>query len=144
MRVALDPLILGGIMPDWVLGGDFRPYPSDWLKFPPQTGEMYYFFSGEYRNPSQPNWELDGSVGHRYDIYDNGTLSTVGWDDTGGDKDYNDIVLEVAIVRRHSFFDDLLPFAVEREADLERFVGEDLPKYVADRGCPPSAEAATT
>jgi hypothetical protein len=139
MRRELDPTILAGLMPDWVLGGDFRPYPSDWLKFPPQTGEMYYFFSGEYRDPSRPDWQNDASVGH---IYDNGTLSTVGWDDTGGDRDYDDVILEVAIVRRKPYFDVLLPFAAEREADVERFAREDLPKFVADRGFPGKAEGA--
>jgi hypothetical protein len=44
-------------------------------------------------------------IGHSYDIYENGTLSTVRYDDTGGDRDFNDLVLEVAVVGRRSWKD---------------------------------------
>lgn len=89
-----------GASPDWVLGGNFLPYPSDWLKYPPQTDGHMYFFAGEHRSPSSTTWQWDEAVGHTYDIYDNGTLSTVRWDDTGGDRDFDDFVVEVAVVRR--------------------------------------------
>jgi len=62
-----------------------------------------------------------------YDIYDNGTLATVQWDDAGGDRDFNDLVVEVAVVRRRRFFDDLV-LASEDEHALRRFVDEIEPK----------------
>jgi hypothetical protein len=133
MRQSLDPLILGGAMPDCVLGGDFRPYPSEWFKFSPQKGEMYYWFSGEHRDPAQANWHGDAVVGHSFDLYDNGTLSTVGFDDTGADRDCNDLVLEVAIVYRRAYFRGLEVLVTEREGALEKYVRDDLPKLAKGR-----------
>jgi hypothetical protein len=116
-----------GATPDWVLGGDFLPYPSDWLKYPPQTVGRTYFFAGEHRSPSSTAWLWDEAVGHTYDLYDNGTLATVCWDDTGGDRDFDDFVVEVAVVRRRRFFVDLV--LAERDAGkLSRFVEEIEPK----------------
>jgi hypothetical protein len=76
-------------------------------------------------------------VGHSYDRYDNGTLSTVGWDDTGGDLDYDDLTMEVAVVYRRSYFDFLEPIFTT-EARAERFVREELPKYQASDKLPPN------
>ncbi len=138
MRLNFDSLIYAGIDPDWVLGGDYRPYPSDWFKFPPQRGNMTYWFRGDHRNPAQSNWNTDAAVGHSFDIYDNGTLSTVFWDDTGGDRDFNDIILEVAIVFRHAYFRALEPVAQASEAEIKRFMDEDLPRLRADDRPPDS------
>jgi hypothetical protein len=55
---------------------------------------------GQYLNPAETQWNSDAHVGHSYDIYGNGTLSTVHYDDTGEDRDLNDMVIEVAIVGR--------------------------------------------
>jgi hypothetical protein len=110
-------------LPEWVLGGDYRPYPSDWLKYPTQQGGRMYFFAGEHRNPAESAWRWDAAVGHTYDIYDNGTLSTVQWDDAGGDRDFDDFVVEVAVVRRRRFFENLV--MAERDDDqLKRFTDE--------------------
>ena len=90
--------------------------------------QQTYWFRGEYRDPSQPDWTPDAAVGHSFDLYDNGTLSTVYWDDIGGDKDLNDIILEVAIVYRSAYFGILKPPVLAAESDFERFVQEELPK----------------
>lgn len=116
-----------GAPPDWVLGGDYVPYPSDWLKYPPQSDGRTYFFAGEHRSPAESVWRWDAAVGHRYEIYDNGTLATVQWDDTGGDRDFNDLIVEVAVVRRRFFFDNLVVASRDDEA-LKRFVDEIQPK----------------
>jgi hypothetical protein len=123
-----DGDVHSGNHPDWVLGGDFQPYPSEWLKFAPTTSSLPYWFRGEHRNPSQPNWAPDAAAGHSFDIYDNGTMSTVGWDDTGGDRDFDDMVVEVAIVFRRAYFDQLHPVAKLQQAEFDRFVREELPK----------------
>jgi hypothetical protein len=128
MRPTNDALEVLASPPDYVLGGDSQPYPSDWLKFPPQQGEMYYWFGGEHRDPTAPDWEWDTSVGHSFDIYEHGTMSTVGFDDTSEDRDMNDLTLEVAIVYRQDYF-GLLTQAIRREAELQRFVKEQLPTY---------------
>lgn len=101
----IPPPVLQTFPPNFVLGGDFRPRPSDWSRFPTQSGERFYWFFGQHRNPATSTWQVDALVGHSYDIYENGTLSIVRYDDTGGDRDFNDLVLEVAIVGRRSWRD---------------------------------------
>jgi hypothetical protein len=91
--------------PDFVLGGDFTPRPSEWNRYPTHSGERFYWFFGQHRNPANTTWQADALVGHSYDIYENGTLSIVRYDDTGGDRDFNDLVLEIAIVGRLSWRD---------------------------------------
>lgn len=114
-----------GEPPDWLLGGEFRPGPTDWIKFAPRTTFHVYWFRGDHSDPSAPSWRSDRAVGHIYDIYDNGTLSTVHFDDTGGDMDLNDLVLEVAIVRRSWLTH--WPVAVEQAALNEGYEREVLP-----------------
>lgn len=111
---SLPPPILEHLPPDFVLGGDYTPHPSDWQKFPTQGGQRFYWFFGQYRNPVTSFWQPDAAVGHSYDIYENGTLSTVQFDDTGGDRDFNDLIVEVAIVGRRSW--TTLPVALEQAA----------------------------
>jgi hypothetical protein len=92
--------------PDFVLGGDFHPRPSDWFKFPTQSGERFYWFFGQHRaTTAGAAWQSDKLNGHSYDIYENGTLSTIKFDDTGSDKDFDDFVLEAAVVGRRSWRD---------------------------------------
>jgi hypothetical protein len=88
------------LAPDWILGGDFTPQPSDWIRYPNQPSPRCYWFFSQHRNPATSQWKPDAFVGHSYDIYDNGTLSTVQYDDTGGDQDMNDLILQVAVVKR--------------------------------------------
>lgn len=97
--------VLAAFPPDDVLGGDFTPRPSDWHRFPTQSGERFYFFLGQHRDPATSDWRADALVGHSYDIYENGTLSTVRYDDLGDDRDFDDFVLEVAVVGRRSWRD---------------------------------------
>jgi hypothetical protein len=99
------------------------------MKYPPQLGSRIYFFAGEHRDPNTPKWIWDRSLGHTYDIYDNGTLATVYYDDVrvGGDRDFNDLIVEVAVVRRQLFFDNLE--VAQRDDDaLKRFATEIEPK----------------
>ena len=52
--------ILENFPPDWVLGGDFTPHPSDWLRYPIQLGQRLYWFFGQHRNPAAGTWRPDG------------------------------------------------------------------------------------
>lgn len=101
----IPPPVLQNFPPGFVLGGDYTPRPSEWNRFPTQLGERFYWFFGQHRNPATSTWQADALVGHSYDIYENGTLSIVRYDDTGGDRDFNDLVLEIAIVGRRSWGD---------------------------------------
>jgi hypothetical protein len=114
---SIPPPILQNFPPDFVLGGDFTPSPSEWFRYPMQTGQRFYWFFGQHRDPASGSWRPDAFAGHSYDIYDNGTLSTVHYDDTGGDRDMNDFILEVAVVRRDR--PDIIVLA-EGQADVFR------------------------
>lgn len=131
-----NPLSLLGAPPDHVLGGDHPPRPGDWVKFPVQQGEKLYWFAGEHRPPTDAVWRGDAAVGHSFDRYDNGTLSTVGWDDTGGDRDFDDAVMEVAVVYRWPYFETL---EVARVGDdlATRWEREEWPKLLASAKAAP-------
>lgn len=124
-----DQFVPPGFPPDFVLGGAFAPAPSDWQRFAPQSRARQYHFHGEHRPPSSSSWRWDAAVGHSFDQYDNGTLSVVGWDDTGGDRDFNDLTVEIAVVDRTGYFDVLAPAEV-LEAKLQRFSDAILPGYL--------------
>jgi len=125
-----NPLSLLLQPPHHVLGGDHRPTPSDWVRFPVQKGPQYYWFAGEHRPPTQPDWRRDASVGHVFDRYQNGTLSTVGWDDAGGDLDYDDLTMEVAVVYRWHVFESLETITLA-DAEIERYTRSEFPKVAA-------------
>jgi hypothetical protein len=112
--------------PDWILGGEYTPRPSDWQKYPTQSGQRFYWFIGQHRNPSGGLWTADALVGHTYAIYENGTLSTVYYDDTCGDRDMDDFVLEAAIVGRCSWAEVIQ--ASNQEAINKRVARKGLPK----------------
>jgi hypothetical protein len=126
---SIPPPILQNFPPGFVLGGDFNPRPSDWNRFPTQLGERFYWFFGQHRNPATTSWQVDAAVGHSYDIYENGTLSIVRYDDTGEDRDFNDLVLEVAIVGRRSWRD--LIQAVDQEKVNRAIQRQGIPKLKA-------------
>jgi hypothetical protein len=100
---SIPPPILQHFPPNFILGGDYTPRPSDWQSFPTQFGQRLYWFFGQHRNPATTTWQPDALVRHSYSLYDNGTLSVVQYDDTGGDRDFDDFELEVAIVGRRSW-----------------------------------------
>jgi hypothetical protein len=124
--LSVPPPILQNFPPGFVLGGDFTPHPSDWNRFPTQFGERFYWFFGQHRDPATTAWQPDAFVGHSYDIYENGTLSIVRYDDTGGDRDFNDLVLEVAIVGRRSWL--TMPEAIEQAAVNKKIQEKGIPK----------------
>jgi hypothetical protein len=124
------PPLFQGLPPAFVLGGDHPPWPSDWVKFPVQTTPHDYWLFGENRNPAQPNWQRDTAVGHSFDLFANGTLSTVGWDDSAGDRDFNDLVVEVAVVYRRNYWSVFDEIRLEAEA-IRAFEKSALPKLRA-------------
>jgi hypothetical protein len=115
--------------PNFILGGDYTPYPSDWSRFPTQAGTRIYWFFGQFSNPATQLWLPDALVRHSYDIYENGTLSTVQYSDLGARGEFDDFVLEVAIVGRRSWAN--LPKAPE-QAKTNRIIQEKgIPRLVS-------------
>jgi hypothetical protein len=127
--LSIPPPNLVAFPPDWILGGEYTPHPSDWLKYPTQSGNRFYWFFGQHRNPSGGSWTADALVGHTYDIYENGTLSTIHYDDTGGDRDMDDLVLQAAIVGRRSW--QVVVQASNQQAVNEQVTREGLPQLRA-------------
>lgn len=125
----IPPPILQQFPPGFVLGGDYTPHPSDWVRFPTQSGERIYWFFGQHRDPATTVWQPDALVGHSYDIYENGTLSTVQYDDTGADRDFNDLIVEVAIVGRRSWVN--LPDAPAQAAVNRTIQEKGIPRLQA-------------
>lgn len=122
--LSIPPPVLVAFSPDWIVGGDYTPRPSDWQRYPTQSGDRFYFFFGQHRNPAGSSWAADALVGHSYDIYENGTLSSIHYDDTGGDRDLDDFVLEVAIVGRRSW--ETVVQAVDQEVVSARVARDGL------------------
>ena len=119
--------VLENFPPDFVLGGDQRPTPSDWRRYPISQDPAVYWFMGQFRDPAQTIWRRDAIVGHAFDIYERGTLSTVHYDDTGGDGDLNDFILEVAVVARRRLV-DVLTEATDQAAAHRLFTRKALPR----------------
>ena len=71
-------------------------------------------------------WRADSLVAHTYDIYQNGTLSEVHYDDTGGDRDLNDMILEVAIVGRRPI--NVFEPAIGQDSATEIFKKQGMPR----------------
>ena len=128
--LTIPPPILEQFPPQFILGGEYTPHPSDWFKFPTQSGQRFYWFFGQHRDPNGGLWAPDALVGHSYDIYENGTLSTVHYDDTGGDRDLDDLELEVAIVGRRSWIDVI---QATEQASINRSQEERILKGVRAR-----------
>lgn len=130
---------LGGAM----LGGEFPPRPSDWQKFPVQQIPRQYWFHGEHRNPNAGSWSRDAMVGHSFDTYEHGTLSTVGWDDTGSDADLNDLIVEVAVLDRGGYF-WWMKTAEVAEAEVEEFRRKTFVARTSDHEHPAGSRARST
>lgn len=101
--------------PDWILGGDYPPRPSEWVRYSPSSGACVYWFFGQHRQPPSElvlnartlttadlltPWTLDDNNATTIDLYDNGMLTTIGFSDGVGDNRFNDLVVEVALVNR--------------------------------------------
>jgi len=122
----IPPFIIENRVPDFVLGGDKPVYATDWLRYPVSSGWWYYWFFGQYRNPAEQQSRADSLVAHSYDIYENGTLSEVHYDDTGGDRDLNDMILEVAIVGRRPI--NVFEPVIGQDSATEIFKKQGMPR----------------
>ncbi len=80
--------------PDMVLGGGI-PSPGFWYAFPAQNSTMTYFIGGQYYNNK---WLLDTGVHVLRERYTNGLYYTFRFNDMPGNNDYNDFIIEVAVV----------------------------------------------
>ena len=117
-----------GKPPLFVLGGG-PAAPSQWVKFPVRQGDTGYWFAGEHLRPGESSWRRDTGVRHRFDRYQNGTLSTVVWEDAA-DADFNDLVMEVAVVFRRNYFRfiDLFELSEQEERVIREWLEADREK----------------
>jgi hypothetical protein len=93
-----------GENPDAGMGGEIWPSPTDWSAFPEQTGPdtTYYWFGHYHKNR---RWHPDKGIRVKGDRYENGLLVTLFFDDTGEDWDFDDFIIEVAMVFREDHKD---------------------------------------
>jgi hypothetical protein len=91
---ANTPLPAGNI--DLILGGEFWATPTGWSAFEPHSGTYTYYWGGAYHKDG--GWHWDSGVRERKDVYANGIVWTLNYDDTGDHPDYNDYTIEVACV----------------------------------------------
>lgn len=87
-----------GSIPDWVLGGPWPTVQTDWLWYPPTDRQALYWFTGVHSPPGGGNWRPDHFTAYSVDQHEGGTVATVYFDDTLGDLDADDLIVEVAVV----------------------------------------------
>jgi hypothetical protein len=79
-----------------LLGGAHPPATSPWRTFGPSAESKVYWFFGQHSAAGV--WTPDAGVGHIFDLYTSGTMSYVRFDDTGKDRDFDDYMLEIAVL----------------------------------------------
>ena len=73
---------------------------SGWHVIEPKDEVFTYTVVGVYEDFQSLTFFYDGGLHHKKQVYANGMLHTLGFDDTGNDLDYNDLVVELAVVWR--------------------------------------------
>jgi hypothetical protein len=109
------------------LGGEENIVISPlWWTFGPQYDRpVLYYFVGEFLN-NNGKWVTDYGSDHSWDLYSNGFLATLVFDDSGADDDFNDLVMEIALM-----YLPITPpriFSKEQEEINKTFFGKRLPE----------------
>lgn len=97
--------LLGGELigePNLSLGGAV-PRPGHWVSLPAQNGETTYYVGSQY---NLNGWKRAGGVHVRREAHTNGFYYTLGFDDIPEQVDYNNHVIEVAVMLRRGLVKD--------------------------------------
>jgi len=73
---------------------------SGWHVIEPKDEAFTYTVVGVYEDFQSLTFFYDSGLRHTKQVYANGVLHTLGFDDTGNDLDYDDLVVELAVVWR--------------------------------------------
>jgi hypothetical protein len=88
--------------PNLSIGGSV-PRPGHWFSLPAQNGATTYYVGSEY---NLNGWKRAGGVHVRRERHTNGFYYTLGFDDMPGHIDYNNHVVEVAVLLRRALVED--------------------------------------
>lgn len=72
--------------------------PTGWFVLGPERGTFSYYFDGDHRYGGS-GWENDEGITVTQIAYENGTLYRIGFEDRVVLDDYNDLILEVALIQ---------------------------------------------
>ncbi|XGB41470.1 MAG: hypothetical protein LVS60_14435 [Nodosilinea sp. LVE1205-7] len=72
--------------------------PSGWLVLPPATGIVTYYFDGDHRSSSTGTWESGRGIKVKQANFEYGSLYELGFEDQISLDDYNDLVVQVAVI----------------------------------------------
>ncbi|PSN18193.1 hypothetical protein C7271_13840 [filamentous cyanobacterium CCP5] len=72
--------------------------PTGWYILGPERGTFSYYFDGDHRR-SGNSWENDEGITVTQITYENGTLYRIGFEDRVILDDYNDLIVEVALIQ---------------------------------------------
>lgn len=72
--------------------------PTGWYVLGPERGTFSYYFAGDHRR-GRGSWENDEGITVVQTTYENGTLYRIGFEDRVILDDYNDLILEVALIQ---------------------------------------------
>ncbi len=84
--------------PEMLIGGEHLPAVSAWQPMQPRNGEFTYVLGGNYHQESTWRWSYGLDV--REDRYTGGWHVRLRFESSGQEADYNDFMVELAIVWR--------------------------------------------
>lgn len=73
--------------------------PTGWFVLPTIKGVATYYFDGDHRIDTQDPWESGRGVRLKHARFSNGDLYELGFEDQISLDDYNDLEIQVAVVR---------------------------------------------
>jgi hypothetical protein len=74
--------------------------PTEWFVFPPEQDIFSYYFDGDNRPTPDSPWENGRGLVVQRTRYENGNLFQLGFEDKLILDDFNDIIVEVAILQQ--------------------------------------------
>ncbi len=73
--------------------------PTGWFVLPPVKGTVTYYFDGDHRIDAQGTWDSGRGVKVKRSRFSNGNLYELGFEDQISLDDYNDLEIQVAVLR---------------------------------------------
>lgn len=72
--------------------------PTTWLALPAATGIFSYYFDGDHKSTPSASWQSGRGIRVKQVDFDNGSLYELGFEDQISLDDYNDLVVQVAVI----------------------------------------------
>ncbi len=73
--------------------------PTEWFVFPPEQDIFSYYFDGDNRPTPGSDWQNGRGLVVKRTRYENGNLFELGFEDKVILDDFNDLIVEVAIIQ---------------------------------------------